>query len=157
MKRLGWIVAVLAVVLIAGCAAGTGSDWAKAGAEPAGFFAGLWHGILLLVALIVSFFTNDVNIYEVNNTGVAYNIGFALGIFAVYGSGCSVTVKKKKGRSREKKRIFEAKIERKIEDWLDDEDEWKDLGEKIERKIKTKLRRWLTEDDDNPPTPAPPS
>ena len=146
MKRLLWIAAVLAVVLIAGCAAGEGSKWAQENAEPAGFFAGLWHGILLLVALVVSFFTNDVTIYEANNSGVAYNIGFVLGILAVYGSGCSVTVQKRSSRAKAKERVFEAKIERKIANWLDDEEEWKDLGEKIEHKIKTKLRRWLEED-----------
>jgi len=33
-----------------------------------------------------------------------------------------------------------------VERLVEDEEEWKELGEKVERKIKEKLRRWLDED-----------
>ena len=44
-----------------------------------GFWAGLWHGLIVPVSLIGSIFL-DVNIYEVHNKGFLYNLGFVLGI-----------------------------------------------------------------------------
>jgi len=41
--------------------------------------AGLWHGIIAPVTLIVSFFNSDVQMYEVHNAGSEYNLGFLLG------------------------------------------------------------------------------
>jgi hypothetical protein len=138
---------VLLLVVLAGCAAGDGSEWAQEGASPAGLFAGFWHGMLLLVTLVVSFFTADVGIYEVVNTGVSYDIGFVLGVFAVYGSGCSMTCGRKKKPSDDLGDQIERKIKAKVERFIEeDEDEWKEPGDKVEKKIKAKLRRWLDED-----------
>jgi hypothetical protein len=46
----------------------------------AGFWAGLWHGLIIIVTFIVSLFTNEVGIYEISNTGWPYNLGFLLGL-----------------------------------------------------------------------------
>ena len=129
----------LLVLVLAGCAAGDGSQWKEAGAEPAGFFAGLWHGALLFFALIISFFADTVSIYEVVNSGVGYNIGFVLGVFCIYGSGTHMTVTKAKKKSKDRCRV-------RIERYLEDDDEWDEIGEKLAKKIKTKLRSWLAED-----------
>ena len=45
-----------------------------------GFWFGLAHGFLSLIGLIVSIFNKNVNIYEVHNTGLGYNVGFITGI-----------------------------------------------------------------------------
>jgi hypothetical protein len=45
----------------------------------AGFWDGLWHGLISPITFIVSLFTHDVNIYEVHNNGNWYNFGFVLG------------------------------------------------------------------------------
>ena len=42
--------------------------------------AGLWHGLILPVTLVLSFFDSNVEIYEVHNAGIEYNFGFALGV-----------------------------------------------------------------------------
>ncbi len=148
-------VAFTALLFVAGCAAGDNNQWTEA--APAGFFAGLWHGILLLMALIVSFFTNEVTIYEVSNTGAAYNLGYVLGILGAYGSGFHVTV----GRSKKSKQPMdpskkdcdevaarvEAKVKAKLRAFVDEDDpEWEELGEKLEQKLKDRLRKWLDEE-----------
>lgn len=50
--------------------------------------AGLWHGLIVPVTLILSFFDSNVEIYEVHNAGSEYNFGFFLGeafMFALLG------------------------------------------------------------------------
>jgi hypothetical protein len=41
--------------------------------------AGLWHGLIVPVTLVLSFFDSNVEIYEVHNAGSEYNFGFFLG------------------------------------------------------------------------------
>ncbi len=45
----------------------------------AGFWKGLWHGLLSPVTFIISLFTKNVRFYEVHNNGNWYNFGFVLG------------------------------------------------------------------------------
>ena len=81
------LTAVLLLVLGA-CAAGANSavGTAAPGADaPAGFWLGLWHGVILPIAWVVSLFTDDVNLYEVHNNGNWYDVGFFLGISTVFG------------------------------------------------------------------------
>ena len=50
--------------------------------------AGLWHGFIAPVTLVLSFFNSNVQIYEVHNAGSEYNFGFFLGeafMFALIG------------------------------------------------------------------------
>jgi len=61
------------------CAAGPNSKYQLAGAEPAGFLAGLWHGCICQVTFIISLFQPKVRIYETNNKGRIYEFGFLLG------------------------------------------------------------------------------
>ena len=62
---------------------------ADAHGRPASFWLGIWHGIISPVTLVASFVTKqNVQIYEVHNDGVIYNLGFFLGILimpAVFG------------------------------------------------------------------------
>jgi uncharacterized spore protein YtfJ len=75
----GVTIAVIAalVLLVAGCAAG---DPRFTAANPAGFWQGLWHGIISVIAFIVSLFKDGVGIYEVHNTGHWYDFGFLIGV-----------------------------------------------------------------------------
>jgi hypothetical protein len=41
--------------------------------------AGLWHGFIAPITLVLSFFNSDVQMYEVHNAGSEYNFGFFLG------------------------------------------------------------------------------
>lgn len=50
----------------------------------AGVLLGLWHGIISPVTLVISFFNNRVQMYEVHNDGNQYNLGFLLGVALVF-------------------------------------------------------------------------
>ena len=75
-------------LVLAACAPGA-NDVAAAGAgqQLAGFWLGLWHGIITPVTFVISLFNDNVNIYEVHNNGNWYNFGFVLGLSVVFGSG----------------------------------------------------------------------
>ena len=45
--------------------------------------AGLWHGLIAPVTLVISFFNSDVHMYEVHNAGSEYELGFLLGVTVV--------------------------------------------------------------------------
>ena len=73
--------------------AGPGSRYQISGAAPAGFWAGLWHGIISPITFIVSLFFPQVRIYETNNRGRWYDFGFILGVSAAFGSSARHTGK----------------------------------------------------------------
>ena len=76
------VVALLVLALVlAGCAPGN----EKFDARPAGFWAGLWHGVISLITLIISLFEDNVHMYEMNNTGWWYDAGFLLGVLVISG------------------------------------------------------------------------
>src|SRR6266540_7215050 len=70
---------VLAAAVLAGCAAGP-NDVSSVDIQLAGFWPGVWHGLIYPVTFVISLFTKSVNIYEVRNNGGWYNFGFVLGI-----------------------------------------------------------------------------
>lgn len=45
----------------------------------AGFWKGLWHGLIAPITFIISIFSKSVRFYEVHNSGFWYNFGFVLG------------------------------------------------------------------------------
>jgi hypothetical protein len=45
--------------------------------------AGLWHGLIAPVTLVISFFNSNVHMYEVHNAGSEYDLGFLLGVTIV--------------------------------------------------------------------------
>ncbi len=67
-------------------AAGPNSKYQQPGAVPAGFLAGLWHGLILPITFIVSLFSMNVRIYETNNSGRWYDFSFFLGASSSLGS-----------------------------------------------------------------------
>ena len=69
--------------------AGPNSSYQLPGAEPAGFWAGLWHGLICPITFLVSLFSPGVRIYEQNNVGRLYDFGFLLGASAALGGGGS--------------------------------------------------------------------
>lgn len=68
-------------LLLSGCAAGPNSaaHTPMADGKVAGFWQGLWHGIIAPITFIISLFNHNVNVYEVHNNGGWYNLGFVLG------------------------------------------------------------------------------
>jgi hypothetical protein len=73
-------------LLLAACAAGP-NELVDTGPDPAGFWLGLWQGLISPITFIVSLFTTNVNIYEVQNNGNWYDFGFVLGVACAFGSG----------------------------------------------------------------------
>ena len=82
------LVVVLSVVLAA-CAAGANPEMGMAAADGdvAGFWLGAWHGIIAPVTFVISLFTDNVNVYEVHNSGNWYDFGFVLGAGILFGGG----------------------------------------------------------------------
>jgi hypothetical protein len=66
--------------------AGPNSKYALPNSQPAGFLAGLWHGAIAPVTFFVSLFQPSVRIYETNNCGRLYDLGFMVAI-TVHGNG----------------------------------------------------------------------
>jgi hypothetical protein len=149
-RRAGWLtllVAISAVVLV-GCAAG---DPRFTPDEPAGFWTGLWHGLISCITLIVGIFVDGVRVYEIDNTGGWYDFGFLLGVAMAWGGGSHGYHRK---RSAERVRAeaewkeighkVEAKIRRKVREWAEAEpdDDWEVVEDKAETKLKQRLRDW---------------
>ena len=59
--------------------AGPGSKYKTLGALPAGFWSGLWHGVISPITFVWSLFNPNVRIYETNNRGRFYDFGFIIG------------------------------------------------------------------------------
>lgn len=119
--------------------------------SPAGFFAGLWHGLICVITFIISLFTDKVNMYEINNSGAWYDLGFIIGIAIIWGGGHGGTRKKRIRCAKEKEwedigKKVEEKIRKGIKSWVDETEkekgDWEEIGKKIEEKIKRELRTW---------------
>lgn len=146
-KRIAFVVLVIFLLIAISCAPGN----KRFDEKPAGFLAGLWHGIICVITFVISLFTDSVHMYVVNNSGGWYNFGFLVGAVVALGGGCR-SFKKKRRRS-EKQREWEeigAKVEEKvrkgIKNWVEESEdkdkEWEEIGRKIEEKIKRELRKW---------------
>ena len=80
------IVSILGILLVlifvfSSCVAGPNELEKKPNNEGkiAGFWKGLWHGLIAPITFIISIFTKTVRFYEVHNSGFWYNFGFVLG------------------------------------------------------------------------------
>ena len=84
---LALVAVVGATLFLSSCAAGPNPE-AGTGQDPAGFWLGLWHGIIVLVTFVISLFSDNVSVYEVVNNGNWYDFGFVLGLLiSLGGSG----------------------------------------------------------------------
>ena len=84
-----WLTGCVAIALLVptfGCAR------ANPIADPAaaGFWAGLLHGFIAPVSLILSLITN-IGVYEVHNNGTWYNFGFIAGLALLIAAFASAT------------------------------------------------------------------
>lgn len=80
-------VIVLGVLLLAGCAAGPNDAAAVGSAHQAGFWLGLWHGLISPITFLISLFNHNVSLYEVHNNGGWYDFGFMIGVSVVFSGG----------------------------------------------------------------------
>jgi hypothetical protein len=143
-------VLILSILLLTSCSAGSEQFTPE---DPAGFWYGLWHGIISVIALIVHIFADSVAVYEVDNTGGWYDFGFLLGILCVWGGSSHFCCKSEKEQKRDEEweqiaDKVETKVMRKMKEWAEDEEggetdkEWDEIGDKVEKKLKRKIREW---------------
>jgi hypothetical protein len=81
-KSLRWVLlAGVLLLVLSACAAGpnAAADVPSAEGDVAGFWLGLWHGVIIPITFIISLFSETVNIYEVHNNGGWYDFGFVIG------------------------------------------------------------------------------
>jgi len=60
----------------------------------AGFWLGLWQGLIAPFVFVVSLLRRDLSIYEIHNNGAWYNFGYLFGLACFFGGG------KRAGRRR---------------------------------------------------------
>ncbi len=91
IRTIVFIAIGLAMLLVAGCAAGPNPMAGEAlpNGNVAGFWHGLWHGLILFFTFIISLFNGNVGIYEVHNNGWPYNLGYLLGVAICFGGSGS--------------------------------------------------------------------
>lgn len=94
MSRAWMSLALLVLaMLLAGCAAGPNplAQTPDASGRIAGFWLGLWHGLISPITFLISLFSSKVSFYEIHNNGGWYNFGFLLGVaFSLERSTCGV-------------------------------------------------------------------
>ena len=84
------VVALVAVaLLVTACAAGPNELARASGPEVAGFWQGLWHGLISPITFLISLFNHHVAIYEVRNNGGWYDFGFMIGVSIVFSGPAS--------------------------------------------------------------------
>jgi|SRR5262252_8972789 len=82
-----FVFVLLLLGILAGCVAGpnefrgTASEHYKV----AGFWLGLWHGLVAPLLFVVSLFKDNISIYEVHNNGAWYNFGYLFGLACFFG------------------------------------------------------------------------
>jgi hypothetical protein len=81
------ITCCIALLVLLGCAAGPNmsENIPDYDGGVAGFWRGLWHGLISPVTFIISFFSDSVHFYEIHNNGNWYNLGFLLGLLILFG------------------------------------------------------------------------
>ena len=136
------------LIALTGCAPGN----PMYASEPAGFWAGLWHGAILLFTFLVGLFNQGVHVYEAANSGPLYDLGFVIGVAIFFGGGsCHKKFRKNSSACTEKPWVevnekVEEKIRKGIQNWLEESPEgdkdWPEIAGKIEEKIKRELRKW---------------
>ena len=142
------------MLLLTACSAGDAQFTSE---TPAGFWFGLWHGVISFISLIIHLFNDSVTVYELNNTGGWYDFGFLLGVICIWGGGSHMSCQSAANKKRDKEweeigGKVETKVMRKLKEWSEDEEdsddraEWDEIGEKVEKKLKRKIREWAEED-----------
>ena len=92
-----FLLAIILLLLLSACAPGPNRSKRRPMREGkvAGFWLGVWHGLIAPITFIVSLFNDRVGIYDVHNSGNWYNFGFVLGA-GLFLSGGILGRKKKK-------------------------------------------------------------
>jgi hypothetical protein len=98
MKRSVFLVVLFASsLLLCSCA----PDNAFVMSEGAGFWKGLWHGLIAPIAFVISWFDSDVGIYQIANNGGWYDFGYLIGLGCCWGGGGGTAAASRRRRSKD--------------------------------------------------------
>ncbi|RKP57964.1 hypothetical protein D7Z26_00145 [Cohnella endophytica] len=90
-KLLLMLLLSVSVLSLTGCVPGDGINNEH---HLAGFFWGIWHGWIAPISLIIGLFKHHIRIYEINNTGWWYDLGFYIAVITGFG-GLSISRRRK--------------------------------------------------------------
>src|ERR1700752_504265 len=78
---------LLLLNILAGCAPGANPYKGTASEYDgdAGFWLGLWQGLIAPFVFVVSLFKGGLSIYEIHNNGAWYNFGYLFGVACFFG------------------------------------------------------------------------
>jgi hypothetical protein len=100
MKKITFVIILISImVLLSACAAGPNElrNTPDEDGEVAGFWKGIWHGLISPITFVISLFSKSVYVYEVHNNGGWYNFGFLMGASITFGgSGGGAASRRKK-------------------------------------------------------------
>lgn len=85
MKTKDFLLLVLLFFFLSACTAEPQQVESCVQGEPAGFFMGIWHGVIAPITFILSIFFESIEVYAKNNTGGWYDLGFLIGVGAFSG------------------------------------------------------------------------
>jgi len=102
MKKITFVIILMSImVLLSACAAGPNElrNTPDEDGDVAGFWMGIWHGLISPITFIISLFSKSVYVYEVHNNGGWYTFGFLMGASITFGgSGGGAASRRKKRR-----------------------------------------------------------
>jgi len=83
------VLVLLLLNILAGCAPGANQfkGTASEHGRVAGFWVGLWQGLIAPFVFVACLFKSNLNIYEVHNNGAWYNLGYLFGVACFFGGG----------------------------------------------------------------------
>ncbi len=100
MKKMTFVIILMSImVILSACAAGPNElrNTPDEDGEVAGFWKGIWHGLISPITFVISLFSKSVYVYEVHNNGGWYTFGFLLGASMTFGgSGGGAARRRKK-------------------------------------------------------------
>jgi hypothetical protein len=101
MKKAIFIFILISLaVSLSACAAGPNQlrNTPDEDGEVAGFWKGLWHGVIAPITFVISLFSRNVYVFEVHNNGGWYTFGFLLGASMVFGGSGGGAARSRKYR-----------------------------------------------------------
>lgn len=88
MKKITFVIILVSImVLLSACAAGPNElrNTPDEDGDVAGFWKGIWHGLISPITFVISLFSKSVYVFEVHNNGGWYTFGFLLGASMIFG------------------------------------------------------------------------
>jgi len=81
------LVLVGMAVILAACTAGPNQlrNIPDEDGDVAGFWSGVWHGLISPITFILSLFSKAIYVFEVHNNGGWYTFGFLVGASMTFG------------------------------------------------------------------------